>query len=65
MSKDKTEQISQLVCARCRDSIKGPTASICNTCNESLWVTGIVSLIGGGGGGSFIREDKENYGVLK
>jgi len=49
-------------CGRCGTQIKGPTASICEVCQESLWVTGVGVFGGGAGGGSGdkpISEDKQ------
>ena len=44
---------ARVVCARCKTELKGPVASTCEVCKESLGVTGIISLgPGGGGGGS-------------
>lgn len=43
--------MGRVVCARCKTDLKGPIASMCEVCNESLGVTGVICLDGGGAGG--------------
>lgn len=54
----------RVVCAHCKTDLKRPIASICEVCNESLGVTGIISLEAGGGGGGFAEPHKPAITVV-